>query len=348
MNHPGSVLVGLSGGVDSAVAALLLKRQGCRVVAVTLVFSDDSEDPAENRPCSPSAAGKAAAVAADIGVRHMVVDASDMFRREVVQYFVREYENGRTPNPCVACNARIRFGVMRDIAREQGLEAVATGHYARLVGGGRTLARGVDCAKDQSYVLARVSPELLKSVIFPLGGLCKREVRDIAAAAGLSCRDVEESQEICFVPHDDYKRFLRLRLGERPGAIVDLHGNELARHTGTYNFTIGQRKGLRLARSEPTYVVAIDAGTREVTVGNAEDTFSSVVRITDLVSHGPYSGGPLVVQVRSSGEAVSAHMPDSETVILHEPMQGVAPGQTAVVYEDERVILAGTIVSAER
>lgn len=342
-----SILVGLSGGIDSAVAALLLKEQGRHVVALTLVFSEDAPEGEQESPCSPRAAEKAAAVAEEIGVRHIIVDARETFRREVVEYFVREYERGRTPNPCIRCNAHVRFGLMVDVARRQGLSRLATGHYARLLGPTGLLARGVDRTKDQSYVLAHVSPELLADVDFPLGGLHKTEVRRIAASAGLSCRDAGESQEICFIPHDDYRGFLRLCLGERRGAIVDLNGKELAHHTGTYNFTIGQRRGLRLAGGEPWYVVGIDAVKREVIVGNARDTMTGVVTITDVVHHAPHLGGTLTVQLRSSGEAVPADMPDWETVVLHEPAQGIAPGQTAVVYEEDRVVLAGTIVSAE-
>ncbi|OFW57192.1 MAG: tRNA 2-thiouridine(34) synthase MnmA [Actinobacteria bacterium RBG_16_64_13] len=341
------VLVGMSGGVDSSVAAMLLKEQGHRVVGVTLKLWNDPLANGDRICCSTEAVHRAKRVAHQLLIPHLTVDATEMFGARVVQYFVDEYAGGRTPNPCSKCNARVRFAFMLEIARKLGLDKVATGHYARLVGEPAGLARGLDRTKDQSYVLAEVAPELLSQVVFPLGELTKVEVRALAAQAGLEGSGAAESQEICFIPADDYQRFLRDRLGDRPGAIIDQAGGPLGRHAGTYNFTIGQRKGLRIAGKTATYVVGLNAGRQEVVVGGAADLAIGGLCIRDVVLHRHDSGGRTSVQVRSAGGAVPGRMVGGETIVLEEPATGVAPGQTAVVYEGDSVIAAGTIVSTK-
>jgi tRNA-specific 2-thiouridylase len=346
--HSGEgVLVGMSGGVDSAVAAMMLREQGHRLVGVTLKLWNDPYASDDRSCCSPEAVHRARRVADRLRIPHITVDAADLFGAQVVQYFVDEYARGRTPNPCAKCNARVRFGFMLEIARRLGLGRVATGHYARLLGEPPGLARGLDRSKDQSYVLAEVAPELLRRAIFPLGEMTKVEVRALAEQAGLESHSTPESQEICFVPGDDHRRFLRERLGERPGAIVDRGGRELGRHSGTYNFTIGQRKGLRISGKAAAYVVALDADRREVVVAEASLAAVGKVKISDITRHRTETGYPGVVQVRSSGEAVPASMADAETIVLETPVVGVAPGQTAVMYAGDLVMLAGTIASTE-
>jgi tRNA-uridine 2-sulfurtransferase len=343
------VLVGMSGGVDSAVAAMMLRDRGYRVVGVTLKLWSDPALGDARSCCSPEAVRRARRVAHSLGIPHVTVDASDVFYGRVVKYFVDEYASGRTPNPCVKCNARVRFGLLLDIAHRLGLSRIATGHYARLSGDPLGLTRGVDRSKDQSYVLAEVAPEILRQVIFPLGGMTKVEVRHLAARAGLEGHSLPESQEICFVSDDDHRRFLRERLGERPGAIVDSDGRELGSHSGTYNFTIGQRKGLGIAAPEPTYVVALAAERCAVIVGDARAAAVGSVRIGDITCHRPGQGARGTLQVRSSGEGVPAHsVPGAHavTIILDEPTLGVAPGQLAVMYDGDRVAMAGTIMSS--
>ncbi len=198
----------MSGGVDSAVAAMLLKRQGFRVVGVTLKLWSDPSSRDERSCCSPEAVSRARRTAHSLGIPHLTIDASEAFYREVVGYFVEEYGKGTTPNPCTKCNARLRFGVMLETAARLGLSRIATGHYARLGGSPPGLIRGVDRSKDQSYVLAEVTPETLRRVVFPLGEMNKTEVRAMASEAGLEGHGVPESQEICFVADDDHKRFL--------------------------------------------------------------------------------------------------------------------------------------------
>lgn len=351
------VLVGMSGGVDSGAAALLLRRQGHRVVGITLGLWHDEGVSGERSCCSRETVRRARRVAHGLGIPHVTVDASDIFESEVVEYFVEEYSLGGTPNPCAKCNARVRFSLMRSVGQRMGLSQVATGHYARLVGPERRLARGADRAKDQSYVLAEVDARDLSRVLFPLGEMTKPEVRQIALEACLEGSAAPESQEICFIPDDDHRRFLRERLGDRPGFIVDSKGKRLAEHRGTYNYTIGQRKGLRIAAPDPLYVISVDAENCGVCVGPVAAL--DVVRLTmeRITWHTPVPEGPMSVQVRSAGEATPARLEAAEggshpgsgdqllAVSLLNPVRGVACGQTAVVYSNDVVVCAGTITS---
>lgn len=342
---PQGVLVGLSGGVDSAVAAMLLVEEGCQVVGATLQLWSGPTSGLRRTVGSEEAVERAKAVADSLGIAHHVVDAHELFKDKVVEYFVDEYAAGRTPNPCMKCNARVRFGLLLDVARKMGLRGVATGHYARLLGGSRSLARGVDRAKDQSYVLAEVDPGLLRQAVFPLGGMTKAEVRARAVEAGLSGYSTAESQDICFVSNNDHRRFLRERLGQRPGAVLDGRGEVLGRHSGTYNFTIGQRRRIGVAAKEPLYVVSLRAERGQVVVGRERELLVGAVTIGRTVRHRATAKAALTAQLRSTGEAVPAHMPDAETIVLETPLKGIAPGQTAVLYEGENVVLAGTILA---
>lgn len=341
------ILVGMSGGVDSAVAALLTRAQGHKVVGITLRFWNDPRVADERSCCSPENVRRARRVAHGLGIPHVAIDARDVFYKNVVQYFISEYAAGRTPNPCAKCNSRVRLGLLVNVAERLGLAKVATGHYARLTGTPPRLSRGVDRDKDQSYVLAEVSPEILARFVFPLGEMRKSEVRETAARAGLEGHSAPESQEICFVPDDDHRRFLRERLGERQGDIVDTLGLVRGRHTGTYNYTIGQRKGLGIAAAEPLYVIGLDAGARRVIVGTATEGGITALRVRDLTWHGEPSGAPLAVQVRSAGAALPLESLDVEggclTATLAAAASGIAAGQTGVIYEGEQVIVAGTI-----
>jgi tRNA-specific 2-thiouridylase len=341
------VLVGMSGGVDSSVAAMLLRQEGYRVVGVTLRLWDDPAATGERTCCSSEAVERAKAVASALSLPHVTVDAREIFNPRVVEYFVEEYSRGRTPNPCVKCNARVRFGFMLDLAHKLGLELMATGHYARMMGEPPGLARGVDRVKDQSYVLAEVEPLLLRNVLFPLGGLTKSYVRALATKAGLAGASQPESQEICFVPDDDHRRFLRSRLGERPGRIVDSQGREKGYHKGTYNYTVGQRKGLAVGGGEASYVLRLDAARSLVVVGPRCRLEVGLVRLYDVVWHRPLSGLQTTVQFRSSGGEVRGRLVEGLTVVLEEPAVGVAPGQTAVIYEGENVVAAGSILETE-
>lgn len=349
----------MSGGVDSTVAALLLRDEGLKVVGVTLKLWEGSDDHAAGRSPYSSAAARRAKEAADaLGIPHFTVDATARFSEAVIDYFVDEYRRGRTPNPCTKCNARVRFGLLLELAQQHGLAWVATGHYARFAGAGRVLSRAADLSKDQSYVLAEVEPGLLNHVLLPLGDLTKSEVRRLAADAGLPGWETPESQDICFVPDGDYRSFLRARLGERPGDIVDQKGAVVGAHDGVYGFTIGQRKGLRVPGPAPHYVTAIDPERDRVVVGTDGECAVRTLEIGDLTWHATPNDIDYLVQIRSTGAPLRARFarppdadpsrdeyPDQVSIALHEPAAGVATGQTAVLYDGPTVVMAGTITS---
>jgi tRNA-specific 2-thiouridylase len=351
-NPSPGVLVGMSGGVDSAVAALLLKEQGHQVVGITLTFWNDPGVAEERSCCSPENVRRARRVAHSLGIPHLSLDARTAFYSAVVQYFISEYAAGSTPNPCAKCNSRVRLGLLVEVAHRLGLARAATGHYARLIGSPPRLARGLDQGKDQSYVLAEVAPEILGQLLFPLGEMRKPDVRRMAAEAGLEGHSAPESQEICFVPDDDHRRFLRERMGPLPGDIVDTAGRVLGHHEGTYNYTIGQRKGLGIAAAEPLYVVGLDASERRVVVGAGAEGRVGTVHAAGVVWHRELGLGALAIQVRSSGAALSvsslALAGDTVMAGLSEPASGVARGQTAVIYQGDGVVAAGTITLTER
>jgi len=340
------VALGLSGGIDSAVAAYLLRQKGYDVVGVTLQLYRETGEPGPGDGTRDDV-DRARAVAAQLGIHHVVVDATELFQTQVVEYFVAEYAAGRTPNPCCKCNSRVKLVVLGEVADAMDLDCIATGHYARLVGDPPGLARGVDPCKDQSYVLAEVAPDLLRRTMFPLGAITKERVRELAAQGGLVAGQKGESQEICFIVDDDYRGFLSRRLGPVPGRIVDESGSDLGGHAGTYNYTIGQRRRLGIAAGEPLYVVAVDAGRRQVTVGPAGTGAVGVLRVADVVMHRELAPASGRVQVRSTGEAVPARLAGGGTILLEQPAVGVAPGQSAVFYRGTEVVLAGTITSTE-
>ncbi len=347
----GGILVGMSGGVDSGYAALRLREAGLLPVGITLRLWTEEGVPDQRSCCSMAAVRRAREIAHSLGMPHFTLDASEAFRNQVVTYFVTEYARGRTPNPCAKCNARLRFTLLTEVAHLLGLEGVATGHYARLTGSRPCLTRGVDARKDQSYVLAEVSPEVLSHYMFPLGGLTKTEVRAAAAKAGLKHHSTPESQEICFVPDGDHRRFLRHHLGELPGEVVDSSGKVLGTHAGTYNFTIGQRRGVGIGGGQPLYVVQVDGESRRVVVGPRAETAVRAVYLESLVFHPSDGLGSATIQVRSSGPAVPVREVRLEgsmaRVTLARPAYGVAPGQTGVIYQGPQVWIAGTIAGTE-
>ncbi len=341
-----TVLVAMSGGVDSSVAALLLREAGLQPVGVTFRLWSDPSCSVGSGCCSPETVLRARRVAHTLSMPHVTVDLTEDFHRTVVEDFVREYAAARTPNPCVACNYMLRFSALVDLADRLGIERVATGHYARLLGTPPRLHRAADPAKDQAYVLARVAPELLERVEFPLGELSKPHVRGLAKEAGLEVHDAEESQEICFIPDDDYRRFLTERLGVARGLIIDRGGRELGTHEGAYRFTVGQRRGLRLAMGDPVYVSEIRADGA-VVVGPREELLVDEVGLNDVVWHSAVKDErDLTAQLRSSGLTVPAWLEQTASGLdlrLKTEVAGVARGQTGVVFEGDRVVLAGAI-----
>jgi len=350
------VLLGMSGGVDSSVAGYLLRERGYDVVGVTMkVWPQDCISRAEDKCCGPQAVADARGVAHSLGFPHYVVDEADQFERVVINYFSSEYQAGRTPNPCIMCNEKLKFGSLWEKARALDCHYIATGHYAIIQHDAdrAVLRRGVDPRKDQSYFLFSLRQPQLRHALTPLGGMTKPEIREIAHSLGLKVADKVDSQEICFVPGNDYKAYLRAHLGEaefHPGGIYDLSGNFVAEHEGIEMFTIGQRKGLPGGSLRPRYVVDIDPSTRRVFVGDAEDLLVEEFEIDRINwSSREATDEPMAVtvKIRYSHPGTTATLVplegDRALVRLAEPQRAVTPGQAAVCYVDDVVIAGGWI-----
>jgi tRNA-specific 2-thiouridylase len=341
---PGRVAVAMSGGVDSAVALL---RAGPDAIGVTLRLWLDPHGPDADRACcSPEAVLAARSTCHSLGLPHVTLDLREEFRRAVVGPFVRGYARGETPNPCIRCNGSFRFAELLDFAARAGATRLATGHYARVVRhkGRSLLARGADPRKDQSYMLARLDPRLLERVWFPLGEQTKEETRAEAARAGLAAAGRSESQEACFLAGGDYRAFLeRHGLGRADGPLVDEEGRAVGRHSGFWRFTPGQRRGLGIAADEPLYALRSLPQTNTVVVGPR-----SALAVSELEAR-----GRLYVPVErvaaklryNSGDVAARVLPGENgfRLLLEEPAYGVAPGQAAVLYEDDVVVGVGTI-----
>jgi tRNA-uridine 2-sulfurtransferase len=334
------VLVAMSGGVDSAVAALISEGS---VVAVTLELWRDAENDAEGSCCSASAVRSARSLAHRIGIPHLTVDLRDAFRAGVVQPWLDDHAAGLTPNPCVRCNGRVRLDAMADLATRLGAAALATGHYARVTADG-LLRAAADPAKDQSYMLAGLSPQTIARMRFPLGELTKARVREIAAEHGLPVASKPDSQDLCFLAGTGRARFLERHggIGDSPGAIVDRRGNVLGRHRGAHRFTVGQRRGLEVGgASEPLYVLRTDVDARTVTVGPRAELATSEVALRDLVLHRDAEQVD-AVKLRYRTAPVPCTL-DGDVVRLSEPFAGAAPGQVAVLLRGDAVLGSGTI-----
>jgi tRNA-specific 2-thiouridylase len=345
----------MSGGVDSSVSAALLKEQGYDVLGLfmrTGAHAVDEERRAKTC-CSVADALDARNVADRLDIPFYVLDFQRDFAR-IEDYFADEYLAGRTPNPCVMCNIWLKFGRLWSYGKQVGADFVATGHYARIAqapDGTPRVARAVDRSKDQSYVLFGLRRELLPHVLFPVGGFPKAEIRALARRLGLPVHDKPDSQEICFVPDDDYLGFVRGRRPERQtsGSIVDEQGNVLGEHSGIEAFTIGQRRGLGIAFGEPRYVVAIEPLARTVTVGRRESLDKAGLIASSFNWQGPQPSGPVacLAQIRAQHRAVPATveaLPDGGTrVVFETPQPAVSPGQAVTVYQDDLVLGGGWI-----
>lgn len=347
------VLVAMSGGVDSAVAALLERRRGAEVVAVTLKLWADQRVDTVASCCSPEAVVRARRVAHGLDLPHLTLDLEQGFREAVVEEFLAGYAAGRTPNPCVRCNGELRIDAMIELADRLGAESLATGHYARLAddGGGPLLAAPRDDAKDQTHMLAALGPGSLARLRFPLAELRKPEVREIADAAGLEVAAQPESQDLCFLSGTGKREFLRLHAGleERPGEIVDREGGVVGSHRGHHNFTVGQRRGIGVGGGRPLYVLRKDAAANRIVVGGREELAARSVRLRGAVLHRD-SARVDRVRLRHHGRPLSCRLEpcpgDSGEVLaaLAEPAYGVAPGQTASLLDGDLVVGHATIV----
>src|SRR5689334_1673475 len=380
----------MSGGVDSSVAGYLLREQGYEVIGVTMkVWPQDCISRAEDKCCGPQAVADARGVAHALGLPHYVVDEADQFEELVINYFSSEYQAGRTPNPCVMCNEKLKFGNLWQKAEALGCDYIATGHYAIIEHAAANdrgyrnaiLRKGIDPRKDQSYFLFSLRQEQLLRALTPLGRMAKSEIREIARKLGLKVADKADSQEICFVPGQDYKAFLRSHLGENQfhrGGIYDLEGNFIAAHEGIEMFTIGQRKGLPGGSAQPRYVVDLDPETNRVIVGSAEDLLveefevermnwicpsragscglarahpSAVAGVDDpgvgIADAGYNDEINVMVKIRYNHPGARATVTRLEKqrarVHLCEPQRAITPGQAAVFYDGDVVLGGGWI-----
>jgi tRNA-uridine 2-sulfurtransferase len=344
---PSRVAVAMSGGVDSAVALL---RAGRDAVGVTLRLWVDPESPRSERACcSPEAVIGARETCHALGLPHVTLDLREEFRKAIVEPFVQGYARGETPNPCTRCNGSFRFVQLLAFCRRAGAARLATGHYARVVhyDGRLLLGRGLDPTKDQSYMLARLDPRRLDRVWFPLGEQSKEETRAEAALAGLSVAGRAESQEACFLGGDDYRTFLARRgLESKPGPIVDEEGAELGRHDGHWRFTPGQRRGLGVAAGEPVYALRTDPFRNTVVIGPKDSLARRRVTVKGLL----YADVAHVdAKLRYRSPAAPARVEPARlgfTLHLEQPAYGVAPGQTAVLYDGDAVVGAGLITAS--
>lgn len=354
-------MVGMSGGVDSSVAAYLLKQHGYEVEGVSFILYEARNKSGPALCCSIEARDSAAETAAALGIKHRSLDVRAAFIDAVVDPFVGAYRCGMTPNPCILCNKHIKFSYLLRAADEAGAEFIATGHYARVERKHRAegnehrvkLRQGIDKKKDQSYVLYVLSREVLDRLLLPLGDLTKDEVRKIARTLNLPAADRPESQEICFVEDDNYNAFIEKLAPEtiRPGLIINADGKAVGTHKGVYAFTIGQRKGLNIPSLQPHFVTRIDPHSNSIYVGLRDEAMAQRIRVREInwLFRPESSSFTASVKVRSMMESRNASIQTGEAaadVVFDEPQWAPAPGQSAVFYDGD-VVIGGGIISRE-
>jgi len=351
-----TVAVAMSGGVDSSVAAVLLKERGYEIFGITMVHFDS--------PCNKAvqAAHDAEEVCRHLDINHVTIDLHDEFRERVIDNFIQEYLNGRTPNPCVQCNMSIKWGTILQKAEELGADFIATGHYVNILFDPKTkrfvLLKSEHRAKDQSYALWRLTQEQLSHTLFPIANLPKSKVRDMALSLGLDIADKAESQDICFIPDNDYKAFIKEYLENsldqiKPGPILDLQGNIIGTHKGYPYYTIGQRKGLGIARGRPQYVVEIDPQANTIRIGEKSDLLNKglVAESTNWISvEKPTPGMKVLAHIRYNDPGYSAEITkvdsNAVTIVFDEPRESVTPGQSVVLYNGAQLVGGGIISCA--
>jgi len=347
------VFVAMSGGVDSSVAACLLKEAGYDCSGVFMCFGQPGRKGRNHRACcSPEDALDAKEVAQCLGIKFAVLNFQQDIER-IIDYFVNEYKQGRTPNPCIVCNSMLKFGRLMEYASALEVDYVATGHYAQIrsINGQTRLARGKDKSKDQSYALFNISRKNLGHVVLPLGEYTKPKVRELAVKMNLPVRDKVESQEICFVGDNDYGRLVAERLPEvfKSGDVVDSGGRSLGKHTGIYQYTIGQRRGLGIAGGEPIYVIRLDKATNTVVLGTRAELMQrrlTADRINWLIDPAPAEPFRCVIQIRynhrgADGMVTPLYNGTRVIVDFDESVNAITPGQAAVFYDDDQNVIGG-------
>ena len=355
------VLVGMSGGVDSSATAALLQSQGYDVIGVTLkLWPQDCVSRAEDKCCGPQAVMDARSVCAQLGIPYYLIDESAEFQQRVIGYFAAEYKAGRTPNPCVMCNQHLKFGTLLDRARQLGCDWIATGHFARVersATGRVLLKRGQDLRKDQSYFLFSLQQDQLASVLFPLGEKTKSDTREVARSCALRTADKEESMEICFVPDNDYGRFLQdaKLVAPHSGEIVDRAGKVLGKHSGIEFYTIGQRRGLGLSALPQLYVLELDVARNRVIVGTEEELQRTTFRVTQcnwIAFETPPESFECQAKIRynhpGTEATVTPGLNGTAAVRLHKPGRAVTPGQACVFYQGDLVVGGGWIARSDQ
>lgn len=344
----------MSGGVDSSVAALLLREEGYEAVGLSLHMTSCHRDEAGSC-CSAADRQDARETCRHLGIPHVTLDCREQFREKVIAPFVQDYASGRTPSPCILCNARVKFPALFEEAGRQGAQIIATGHYARAEEhrGRWRLLSARDAAKDQSYFLHRMTEEELFRTIFPLGGLTKDEVRALARRAGLATREKAESQEVCFVPERDCAAFVESHAAAAlagPGFFVSTAGKRLGRHRGIHAYTVGQRRGLGVSFGSRQYVVKIDTENNEVVLGDSDDLLRREMQVRELhwISGAPPPQKAATVRIRSAHRGAPGRVePEGNgcaRVLFDSPLRAIAPGQAAVFYQGEEVLGGGWIV----
>ena len=359
-----SVMIGMSGGVDSSVAAAILLEKGYEVIGVTMQIWPDMEEErqkTEGGCCSLSAVDDARWVANKLGIPYYVMNFKDVFEEKVIHYFKDEYLKGRTPNPCIACNRYVKFDAMLRKATAMGIDFVATGHYARIAFDGAlyryVLRKSVTEKKDQTYALYNLSQDQLRRILMPVGDYTKERIREMAREIGLAVASKPDSQEICFVEDNDYGRFINENTDYEivPGDFVDTKGNVLGKHRGIVHYTVGQRKGLGISFGKPMYVVEIDVHSNRVVLGDDEEVFSNTLIAEDLnfITLDELTAPKRIrAKIRYSAREADAVIRPVEgnkaEVVFDSPQRAITPGQSVVFYEDDLVVGGGVIEKAVR